>query len=297
MSHELDLFLRDSTQALETELNRYMPASSLKGAEELNRAIHHAMFSGGKRMRPLFTLLAMHSAGRPWRDALPVACAVEFLHTCSLILDDLPCMDSASERRGRNPIHQVFGESTAILAAAALLSRSWALLFQNDFSPEGVARTQRLLEEASRCIGPDGIIAGQFFDLSNRRRSQPPTEILLKTASMTRFMLSSGAIMADAPEPAFEALAFFGQELGSAYQMLDDVIDSEADARLGPTGQSVLLFDNACDRLNKATDRLSLFFNEGSASMMLEYARRIFQPMIDRARERLQAETAGVHAS
>jgi len=297
MSHELDLFLKDSSQALETELKRCMPVSSLKGAEELNEAIHHALFPGGKRMRPILTLLAMHTAGGPWRDALPVACAVEYLHTCSLILDDLPCMDSALERRGKKPTHLVFGESTAILAAVALLNGTWALLFQNDFSPEGVARTQRLLQEASRCIGPDGIIAGQFFDLSFFISHTTTTESLLKTASTTRFMLSSGAIMAGAPERAVEALAIFGQELGSTYQMLDDVIDRETDARLGPTGQFVLLFDHACDCINQATDRLSRFFNDDSASLMLEYTRRIFQPMIESARKCLRSETADTQTS
>lgn len=297
MSHELDLFLQDSAPALETELERHMPVSSLEGSENLNQAIHHALFPGGKRMRPLFTLLAMHTAGASWRNALPVACAVEYLHTCSLILDDLPCMDSASERRGKSPTHLEFGESTAILAAVALLSRTWSLLLQNDSSREGVARTRRLVEEASHCIGPDGIIAGQFLDLSNRKRFQTPPESFLKTASTTRLMLSSGAVIADAPEPAVQALAFFGQELGSAYQMLDDVIDMETDARMGPTGRTVLLLDRACDRLNQAMDQLQRFFNDGSASLMMEYTRYIFQPVIDRARERLRSETAEIHSS
>ncbi len=295
MSHELDLFLQGSIPALETELNRWKPESSLEGSVDLNRAIRYALFPGGKRMRPLFTLLATHTAGGNWRDALPVACAVEYFHTCSLILDDLPCMDRASERRGKRPTYLEFGESTAILAAVALLNCSWALLFQNDASPTGVARTRQLVEEAARCIGPDGIIGGQFLDLANRGGTRNPN--LLKTASTTRFMLSSGAIVANAPEPVVEALAVFGREIGAAYQMLDDVIDRETDARTETGGQAAPLVDRACDCLNQCMDALLRFSADGSATLMLEYTRWIFQPVIDRAKQCLRPETARVQAS
>lgn len=292
MSHELDLFLEESTRALETELNRWMPESSLDGSGGLNRAIQYALFPGGKRMRPLFTLLATHTAGGGWRDALPVACAVEYFHTCSLILDDLPCMDRASERRGKRPTYIEFGESTAILAAASLLNRGWTLLLGNDASPRGVARTRRLVEEAARCIGPDGIIGGQFLDLAGRDGTRNPAPNLLKTASMTRFMLSSGAIVADAPGPVMEALADFGREIGSAYQMLDDVIDGEADARAGAGGEAVPV-DRACDCLDRCMDQLRRFCPGGGASLMLGYTRWIFQPVIGRARQSLRLQAAG----
>ena len=294
MGPELTLFLSEGSRELETELKRCMPVSSLIGSDRLNQAIHDALFPGGKRMRPLLTLLAAHTAGGPWRNALPVACAVEYLHTCSLILDDLPCMDGASERRGRRPTHVAYGESTAILAAIALLNRTWALLYQNGDALKEADRTRRLIEEASRCLGPDGIIAGQFFDLLNGKRFQAPPESFLKTAGITRFMLGSGAIMADASESAVEALASFGQEFGTVYQMLDDVIDMEADARTGPAGQAVLLVDQARALLNRSTDGLLRFFNDGSAGLLLEFARQIFEPMIDRSRECMRSETADI---
>ncbi len=290
MSHELDLFFSEGAAALEEELHRHMPVSSLKGSEILNHAIHDALFPGGKRMRPLLTLLATHTAGGAWRNALPIACAVEYIHTCSLILDDLPCMDGASERRGRSPIHIVYGESTAILAAVALLNRTWTLLYQNGNSPAESDRSTRLFREASQCLGPDGIVAGQYLDLLNRTAFQTPPESLLKTASTTRFMLSSGAIVADAPESVVEALALFGQEFGAVYQMLDDVIDMETDARIGPAGQAALLYDQARARLNRAMDQLGCFFNGDSASLILEFTRHIFQSVLDRARERLRSE-------
>jgi geranylgeranyl diphosphate synthase type II len=294
MSHELDLFLHDSAEMLEIELKRYLPISSLQGSENLNQAICYALFPGGKRMRPLFTLLAAHAFGGQWRRALPVACAIEYLHACSLVLDDLPCMDNASERRGKTPTHRAFGESTAILAAVALLNRAWILLCQQDLCPEGAVRTRRLLEEASCCIGLDGIIGGQFFDLSIRKRRQSLPESLLKTTTLTRFTLSSGAIVADAPKPAVEALARFGQELGAAYQMLDDVVDVEEDALIGPTANRALLLDQARYRLNQATGRLARFFADDSASLLLEYTQRVFSLMIGRATEYLASEIADI---
>lgn len=297
MSHELDRFLQESTRALESELSRWMPASSLDGSEDLNRAIRYALFPGGKRMRPLFTLLATHTAGGNWRDALPVACAVEYFHTCSLVLDDLPCMDGASERRGKRPTHLEFGESTAILAAVSLLNGSWGLLLRNDASPEGVARTRRLVEEAARCIGPDGIIGGQFLDLANRDGAGNAIPNLLKTASTTRFMLSSGAIVADAPDRVVETLADFGREIGSAYQMLDDVIDREADARSWAGAAAALPVDRACDCLNECMDALRRRIDDGRASLMLEYTPWIFQPVIDRARRCVRPEGAGIQSS
>ncbi len=294
MNQELELFLRDSAEVLERELERHLPLSSLKGSERLNRAVYDAVFPGGKRMRPHFTLLAAHSTGGRWRDALPVACGVEYLHTCSLILDDLPCMDGAPERRGKEPTYLVFGESTAILAAVALLTRAWTLFLHNDFFSGGTAVGRRLLEEASRCIGPDGIIGGQFLDLSNEEPSPTSPDKFLKTAGTTRFMLSSGAIVAGAPPPAVEALSAFGHELGSIYQMLDDIIDMEADARTGALGQGALMLELACSRLKQATDRLLRSFDDGSVSLILEYTRWVFHPMIERARECMQFKTRDV---
>lgn len=292
MSHTLDLFLQDSAQALESELERYLPVSSLEGLKDLNQAIHYALFPGGKRMRPLFTLLAAQTAGGQWGNALPVACAIEYLHTCSLILDDLPCMDNAMDRRGKKATHLVFGESTAILAAVALLNQAWSLLCQHDLSPEGWVKTRWLVEEALRCVGSDGIIAGQFLDLSTRNRPRSAPDRMLKTITLTRLMLSSGAIIADAPRVAVEALALFGQELGLAYQLLDDVIDIKTDALMGTAANRTSIFDQARNRLDQATNRVVRFFEDGSASLLLEFTQRSFNQMIDRARECLAPEGA-----
>jgi len=297
MKHELDLFLQKSVPELEKELKRHMPLSSLEGSDDLNRAIQYALFPGGKRMRPLFTLLAAHTAGGDWHCALPVACVVEYLHTCSLILDDLPCMDRASERRGKRPTYVEFSESTAILAAIAFLNRGWTLLLQNDASQEGAIRTRRLVEEAARCIGPDGIIGGQFLDLAQREGIRGPIPNLLKTASTTRFMLSSGSIIADAPDEVVEALAIFGEEIGSAYQMLDDIIDGEADAKTIEGEKAACLLHFACNRLNQSMDACARFISDGSATLLLEYTRWVFQPTIERATQCIQSEAARVDKS
>jgi geranylgeranyl diphosphate synthase type II len=293
MSHELDRLLLEGTRALESELDRWLPASTLDRSEGLNRAVRYSVFPGGKRMRPLFTLLAAHAAGGSWRDALPVACAVEYIHTCSLILDDLPCMDRASERRGRRPTYAEFGESTAILAAVALLNRSWSLLLCGD-GGQGIGRTRRLVEEAGCCIGPDGLIGGQFLDLAGRGDTRDSAPDLLKTAGATRFMLSAGAIVAGAPEPVVEALGAFGREIGAAYQMLDDVIDREADARTGAARAGAPMVDLACDRLHGCADSLVHGCVGAGALLLLEYTHLVFRPLIDRARECPWPGIAGV---
>lgn len=294
MSHELDRLLLEGTRALEIELDRWLPASTLERSEGLNRAVRYSVFPGGKRMRPLFTLLAAHAAGGRWRDALPVACAVEYIHTCSLILDDLPCMDRASDRRGRRPTYAEFGESTAILAAVALLNRSWALLLCGDGGQEGIGRTRRLVGEAGRCIGPDGLIGGQFLDLAGRDQTRNPAVDLLKTAGATRFMLSSGAIVAGAPDPVVEALGAFGGEIGAAYQMLDDVIDREADARTGSDRAGAPMVDHACDHLQRCADSLVHGCAGTDPLLLLEYTHLVFRPVIDRARQSLRPDSAGV---
>ena len=145
-------------ELIEDALQDFLPLSRLESAARLNDAIHYAVFPGGKRMRPLLTLLGARIAGVPLDDALPAACAVEFLHTSSLIFDDLPSMDDAALRRGSATLHLVFGEDIALLAALALLNQAYALFGSNTC----------LLAEAVACIGSNGMIGGQALDLAGK---------------------------------------------------------------------------------------------------------------------------------
>ena len=143
---------------IESHLRALLPTSGLRETDRLNAAIRYAVFPGGKRMRPILTLLGAEAAGGQAEAALDAACAVEFLHAGSLIFDDLPAMDNARERRGVPALHLVFGEDIAVLAALALLNQAYAIF----------GRSPRLIAEAVSCIGINGMIGGQAVDLAYR---------------------------------------------------------------------------------------------------------------------------------
>jgi geranylgeranyl diphosphate synthase type II len=217
----------------------------LTGPDESD-AVHYAMFSGGKRIRPVMTLLAAEACGGRIPEALPAACAIEFLHCASLIWDDLPSMDNASERRGRPPVHVVFGEGVATLAALSLLNRAYAIF----------GREKRLIEEAEFCIAQ--TIAGQAADLRGGQAGDHR-----KTTGLMRLTLTAGAIACRAPHPAVNALAHCGDWIGEAYQMLDDFEDGDA---ASPNG--------ARERLLRAQALLSEQFGS-RAGALVEVVRHI----------------------
>ncbi len=197
---------------IEAALGAALPVSTLRGSEALNEAIRCAVYPGGKRMRPLFTLLAAQAAGVNPEAAMDAACAVELLHSSSLIFDDLPCMDDADLRRNRPAVHLLFGESTALLAALALMNQAYALF----------ASSPKLVREAAACIGVNGMIGGQAVDVSGADLESRDR----KTSALMRLTLMAGAEAGGAPEAWVELLARTGERLGRAYQMLDDLMDS-----------------------------------------------------------------------
>ncbi len=203
---------------IERGLLEYLPQSSLEGADRLNEALRYALFPGGKRLRPVLTLLGVQMVDRCVERAIPVACAVEYLHTASLIFDDLPAMDDASLRRGQPALHLMFGEAIAQLTGLALLNHTYSLL----------GRAPSLIAEATACLGANGMIGGQAIDLEIRSRRHghiPLTERNRKTSALLRLTLTAGAIACDAPGADVDALAHAGECLGEAYQICDDLLD------------------------------------------------------------------------
>ncbi|MET0650744.1 MAG: polyprenyl synthetase family protein, partial [Pyrinomonadaceae bacterium] len=189
----------------------------------------YAVFPGGKRLRPALALLASRLAGASREQALRVACAVEFLHSSSLILDDLPSMDDADVRRGRGALHLVFGEGVAVLAAVALLNQSYALLAEAACGDGGREHGGRaLVREAARCVGSDGMVGGQVVDLETRAAAADDEALAcrdLKTVALMRLMMTAGALACGAGAGETSALADFGECFGRAYQVCDDVWD------------------------------------------------------------------------
>lgn len=234
-------FIADRREELEGALREWLPVSSHAGTERFNEALRYAVFPGGKRLRPVFALLGARLAGTPVRQALLCACAIEFLHNSSLIMDDLPGMDDADVRRNRRALHLVYGEGLAVLAAVALLNRSYELLVQAATDAGRPCAAAALMREAVACVGSDGMIGGQVVDLEApaSESSERLASRDLKTIALMRLMMVCGAMARGAEGADINALAKFGQCLGQAYQIADDLLDRDGDVRLTgkPPGQ------------------------------------------------------------
>ncbi len=229
---------------IEEALHDWLPVSSASGTERFNEALRYAVFPGGKRLRAYLTLIASVLGGASDEQALTLACAVEYIHASSLILDDLPCMDDADLRRNRPTLHIAFGESMAVLVAVALLNQAYAL-FARSAPPDAPAeRLQQLMSEVTGCIGSTGMIAGQAAELELsgvpagvRSNDSVLSSRELKTTALMRLMMVAGGIIAGAEESDIAALATFGERLGRAYQIYDDLADTLGDRQ--STGKSV----------------------------------------------------------
>lgn len=193
----------------------------------LNRAIRHALLAPGKRVRPLLAMLTAAEFGAPAHHALDTGCALEMIHTASLILDDLPCMDDAITRRGRACTHKAFGEATAILASISLLSRAFGVVAEAEGLPP--ALRANLTAILSSAAGSAGLAAGQERDLHDRTPNDTLEKIVsinhLKTGVLFAAAATAGGEIAGVDAACLESLNTLGHEVGLAFQALDDVID------------------------------------------------------------------------
>lgn len=222
MPGDLKAFAAAHLPGIEAELRRRMPRSTLAGAERLNQAVEYAVSSGGKRTRPLLTMIAAAVGGMPPEACRAVGCGVEFLHLASLIFDDLPAMDDARTRRHLPTVHVAFGEGLAILAALALYARAFEIFSEKP----------ALVDEAARAAGSEGMTGGQAADLEGAAGSR-----LNKTTPLIRFALTAGGIASGCDQQILRALSDYGESVGEAYQVCDDLLDALAGESLtGKTG-------------------------------------------------------------
>ena len=202
----------------------------------LRQAMRYSVLGGGKRLRPILALMAAEACGASADAALPAACALEMVHTYSLIHDDLPCMDDDDLRRGRPTCHKAFDEATAVLAGDALLTLAFEVL----------ARDVRPASAALGCIlalaegaGPSGMVGGQMADLQAEGRSDATLDALeaihrRKTGALLRASLKMGGLVAGADGSILQALDAYGHAVGLAFQIVDDLLDVQGDeAKLG----------------------------------------------------------------
>ncbi len=224
----------------ETKAYREMIESALSGyiagcgaPEQLKDAMEYSLKAGGKRLRPVLTLYVCDMLGGDVQRALPFACALEMIHTYSLIHDDLPCMDDDDFRRGRPSSHKVFGEANAVLAGDGLLSYAFDIMLkvmQKDFTPNALNAAIAV----SRGAGVRGMVAGQVIDLASETADDPGIDQLRfiqdnKTAAMIKAAVLAGAYMAGGDEAQLDALSRYGDAYGVLFQMTDDILDVEGD--------------------------------------------------------------------
>ncbi len=205
-------------------------ASPQERPRQVHRATHYALTSPGKRLRPVLTMVVGEMFGAPAGPVLDLGCAVEMVHACSLILDDLPAMDDAHLRRGRRTVHREFGEDVALLAAFALLNRSFSLVVE---TAQGLKSrrygSDDLVHHLSAAIGSDGLIGGQALDLEGRseRLDLERLEYIHSHKTGALFIAAGelGAMAGDAKRRDLEVVTRFAKNLGLAFQICDDLLD------------------------------------------------------------------------
>jgi geranylgeranyl diphosphate synthase, type II len=237
MSFDLQGYLRRQAAAVDGALRRLLPPAGAKPAT-IHRAMRYSIFAGGKRLRPALCLAAAEACGGRWEDALPLACAVECIHTYSLIHDDLPAMDDDDLRRGKPTNHKVFGEGIAILAGDALLTEAFAIAAQGKGWPRYNHRD--IVLELARASGSRQLIAGQVADLEGEGKKIPASQLRYiherKTSALLCCAVRLGGMSANCAPGQLRALTEFGHNVGLAFQIIDDILDvTQTSEQLGKT--------------------------------------------------------------
>lgn len=226
MNNKLKEALEHSRKLTEAELNRYIPCLESE-FPTLAEAEKYMLSSGGKRVRPFLTLEFCRALGGDEKAALPFACAIEMVHTYSLIHDDLPCMDNSDIRRGLPACHKRFGESTAVLAGDGLLTDAFGVCASNSaVTAEGVAEAVCVL---SAFAGSAGMVGGQVMDLSDESPDADGYMKLcaLKTGGLISAAALLGCIAAGADEKIKDAASCYAMNIGLAFQITDDLLDAD----------------------------------------------------------------------
>lgn len=222
-------------KTFEKALDRFLPKSTTRPAT-IHEAMRYSLFAGGKRLRPILCLAAAEGVGGSTANALPLACAVECIHTYSLIHDDLPCMDDDDLRRGKPTSHKVYGEGLAVLAGDGLLTIAFELVARCPGWPR--YKMADLIKELSQASGSKGLIAGQVVDLESEGKKISLNDLRYihqnKTSALITSSIRLGAMSGNATAEQLKNLTQFGKSLGLAFQVIDDILDiTQTSAQLG----------------------------------------------------------------
>ncbi len=273
--------------AIRNEINEFF-ADHFCGTEDYNKLIYDAMYysikNGGKRIRPILCLLTYNLYNDDYTSIMPIAAAIEMIHTYSLIHDDLPCMDNDDLRRGKPTNHKIFGEGIAVLAGDALLNEAMNLMFnycvQNN---NGIIACR----EISLAAGAEGMVGGQVVDILSEKKQIEIEELKYmhkkKTGALIKVSILSGAMLGAAPSSDIENLSLFGEKLGLAFQIKDDILDIEGDEK--KLGKSI-----KSDIENDKTTFVKKYGIQECKNMCVDLTNECFEHLnkIDRNTEKLE---------
>ena len=233
--------IKETAALVETALDGFLPTRD-GPLGRVADAMRWGALDGGKRLRPFLVIASADMFDTPRARSVRVGCAVEMIHCYSLVHDDLPAMDDADLRRGRPSVHKKFDDATAVLAGDALLTQAFEILAETQTHPSGDIRCKIALELA-RASGKEGMVGGQMIDIYAEQRDFDLAGVTqlqrLKTGALIRFSAIAGGLVGEASDEEVGALAAYAEDLGLAFQIVDDILDATADAEtLGkPAGQ------------------------------------------------------------
>jgi geranylgeranyl diphosphate synthase type II len=243
-NRSLSEIMAERRALVDAGLERWLPGAEVPPAT-IHEAMRYSVFAGGKRLRPMLALFGCEAVGGKLEDAMPAAVALELIHTYSLVHDDLPAMDDDDYRRGRPTCHKVYGEAVAILAGDALLTHAFHVLADPTAGNAPAPRRLQIIAEISAAAGSVGMVGGQTMDMQAEGQELNPTTLLTlhakKTGALLRASLRVGALAGGADEKALAALTRYGERLGLAFQIVDDILDIEGNSEeMGKTAGSDL---------------------------------------------------------
>jgi len=229
-------YLKDKQQSIDQALKDFFPQPQGPAATVI-RAMQYSLFAGGKRLRPILCLAGAEAVGGQSRALLPVACSLELIHTYSLIHDDLPAMDNDDLRRGQPTNHKVFGEAMALLAGDGLLTEAFRLMTEmklpESIPAQALLRTIGLIATAA---GYQGMVGGQTVDIEYTGKKVDPSLLQFlhtrKTGALITAAVAAGAILGGGSEAEIRTLTAYGESVGWAFQIADDILDVEGDSKL-----------------------------------------------------------------
>jgi geranylgeranyl diphosphate synthase type II len=271
----LKAYMQDRQKIVEEALEHYLPGEDNIPAD-IYKAVRYSVFNGGKRIRPILCLAAAEAIGGDLGPAIPVACALELIHSYSLIHDDLPAMDNDDFRRGKPTCHKVFGENIAILAGDALLTEAFVLLSHVEKVRLSAERRLAVIQEIAKAAGICGMIGGQALDVLSGK-SEPNENMLReihrrKTGALFVAAIKSGAIIFNARKDKIQALAEYGINVGLAFQIADDILNVEGDRELmgketgSDAAHNKLTYPSLLG-MGKAKEKLAKYINAAEASL------------------------------